>query len=60
MLRWLEEPGVRLVDVQGEWSCPVAGATRHVALHDAVAGVPPSLVPFGDRRDLPPAARPAR
>ena len=28
--------GVRLVDVEGEWTCPVAGATRHLALHDAV------------------------
>ncbi len=30
VLRWLERPGVRLVDVEGEWVCPVAGATRHL------------------------------
>ena len=30
ILRWLEAPGMRLVDVVGEWSCPVAGAARHV------------------------------
>ncbi|MEV5002929.1 DEDD exonuclease domain-containing protein [Nocardioides sp. LML1-1-1.1] len=30
ILRWLEAPGVRLVDVVGEWTCPVGGAARHV------------------------------
>src|SRR5690242_13658783 len=29
ILRWLESPGIRLVDVDGEWTCPIAGATRH-------------------------------
>ncbi|HWJ83397.1 MAG TPA: DEDD exonuclease domain-containing protein [Nocardioides sp.] len=28
ILRWLEQPGVRLVDVDGEWTCPVSGAGR--------------------------------
>ncbi|GAA5151453.1 DEDD exonuclease domain-containing protein [Nocardioides marinquilinus] len=32
VLRWLEAPGVRLVDVDGEWTCPVAGAGRHLDL----------------------------
>ena len=27
ILRWLEQPGVRLVHVDGEWTCPVRGAT---------------------------------
>ncbi len=26
VLRWLESPGVRIVDVDGAWTCPVAGA----------------------------------
>ena len=26
VLRWLESPGVRLVSINGEWSCPVHGA----------------------------------
>ncbi|HWI43852.1 MAG TPA: DEDD exonuclease domain-containing protein [Nocardioides sp.] len=30
ILRWLEAPGVRLVDVVGEWTCPVQGALRHL------------------------------
>jgi DNA polymerase-3 subunit epsilon len=60
ILRWLEAPGVRLVEVDGEWTCPVGGATRHLALHDAVSRSRLDLVPFDDRRDLTPVARPAR
>ena len=26
ILRWLESPGTRLVDLDGEWTCPVGGA----------------------------------
>jgi len=26
ILRWLESPGVRVVDVEGIWSCPIGGA----------------------------------
>ena len=26
ILRWLESPGVRIVDVDGVWSCPIGGA----------------------------------
>ncbi len=60
VLRWLESPGIRLVEVDGEWTCPVAGATRHLALHDAVNQSRLSLVAFDDRRDLAPLARPVR
>ena len=60
VLRWLESPGVRLIDVQGVWACPVAGATRHLAVHDAVAESRRSLVPFDERRDLAPVHQPAR
>ncbi|WP_249423738.1 DEDD exonuclease domain-containing protein [Nocardioides coralli] len=60
ILRWIEQPGVRLIDVQGEWSSPVAGAGRH--LHDAAASpaTRDSLVPFDERRHLPLLHRPAR
>lgn len=34
ILRWLESPGVRLVQVEGEWSLPVHGAARHKARID--------------------------
>jgi DNA polymerase-3 subunit epsilon len=60
VLRWLESDGIRLVDVDGEWSCPVAGATRHLAIHDAVNESRKTLVPFDDRRDLSPVHQPAR
>ena len=44
----------------GEWTCPVAGATRHLALHDAANESRLSLVPFDERRDLAPVHRPVR
>lgn len=60
VLRWLEQPGVRLVDIDGEWVCPVAGATRHLSLHDAVESSRLTLVPFDERRSLAPVHRPPR
>ena len=54
ILRWLESDGVRLVDVDGEWTCPVRGAHRHLPRHDAVALSRRELVPFDDRRSLRP------
>lgn len=30
VLRWLEQPGVRLVELDGEWDCPVRGAAGHL------------------------------
>jgi DNA polymerase-3 subunit epsilon len=58
ILRWLEQPGVRLVHVDGEWTCPIRGATRHLAVHDAVEVSRASLVPFGERRALATVAQP--
>jgi DNA polymerase III subunit epsilon len=60
ILRWLESPGIRLIDVDGEWSCPVAGATRHLAIHDSVNQSRLSLVPFSERRALTPVHQPVR
>jgi DNA polymerase-3 subunit epsilon len=60
ILRWLESPGVRLIGVEGEWTCPVTGAGRHLALHDAADGSRVSLTPFDERRDLTPTHQPAR
>ncbi len=60
VLRWLESPGVRLVEVDGEWTCPLLGSTRHLALHDAASTSRLSLVPFDERRSLAPVHRPAR
>jgi DNA polymerase-3 subunit epsilon len=58
VLRWLESPGVRLVDIEGEWACPVGGALRHLVVHDAVHQSRLSLVPFDERRALPVVHRP--
>ncbi len=32
LLSWLQEPGVRIVDVTGPWACPVRSAGSHVDL----------------------------
>lgn len=60
ILRWLESPGIRLVDVDGEWTCPVGGAKRHLAIHDAVEESKETLVPFDDRRGFTTVHQPIR
>ncbi|GGO87311.1 DNA polymerase III subunit epsilon [Nocardioides phosphati] len=60
VLRWLESEGIRLIDVEGEWTCPLAGAGRHLALHDAVQRSRETLVPFDERRELTVVHQPAR
>lgn len=60
VLRWLESPGIRLVHVDGEWSCPVRGAERHLATHDAVETSRLSLVPFDERRRITTVHQPVR
>jgi len=60
VLRWLESPGVRLVRVDGEWSCPVRGAAKHLSTHDAVEQSRQAMVPFDERRSLPTVHQPAR
>jgi DNA polymerase-3 subunit epsilon len=44
VLRWLESPTVRLIEVDGEWTCPVNGATRHLA----TSVVEPAEVELGE------------
>ena len=60
ILRWLESDGVRLVHVDGEWSCPVGGASRHLRIHDRVAQSREDLVPFEDRRHISTVHQPVR
>ena len=60
ILRWLESDGVRLVHVDGEWSCPVGGATKHLRVHDAVEQSRSAVAPFEDRRSLRPVRQPVR
>jgi DNA polymerase III subunit epsilon len=60
ILRWLESEGVRLVHVDGEWTCPVGGASRHLRVHDRVAQSRADLVPFDDRRPSGTVHQPVR
>ncbi len=34
ILRWLDLPGVRLVEIDGDWVSPIASATRYLPLVD--------------------------
>jgi DNA polymerase-3 subunit epsilon len=34
VLRWLDSPGIRLVEMEGTWTCPVSGAGRHISRLD--------------------------
>ena len=60
ILRWLEAPGTRLVEVTGDWCSPADGAG---GLREWVQGLDAgreSARPFEDRRSLRPVHRPAR
>ena len=46
VLGWLEKPGTRLVDLQGEWTCPVDGAGSSRAALEPQAGSWTSVEPF--------------
>lgn len=54
LLRWLETPGTRIVEVTGTWALPADGAARTRCLLDVASG---PVDPFADRRGLRPAAR---
>jgi DNA polymerase-3 subunit epsilon len=56
ILRWLESPGVRIVDLDGSWSCPVGGAGAVRASLEP--GRPAGVAPF-DRDPAPSAPRSA-
>ncbi len=58
VLRWLEQPGTRLVQVEGDWASPAFGAGAHGAFLEAAGGARGAAAPFEDRRALPMAARP--
>jgi DNA polymerase III subunit epsilon len=52
VLRWLESSGIRLVDIDGTWTCPLGGAGRHVATLVAAEAGRDSVIPFDERRML--------
>jgi DNA polymerase-3 subunit epsilon len=60
ILRWLEEPGTRLVHTSEPWFLPAAGAG---GVRDVLAAAGPerrSSDPFADRRGLRPVGQPVR
>ena len=57
ILRWLEEPGTRLVLASDPWQMPAFGAGR---LRSYLATARAHADPFRERRRLPMVARPAR
>jgi DNA polymerase-3 subunit epsilon len=44
ILRWLESPSIRLIHIDGEWTCPVSGATRYLDATAATAPAPAERV----------------
>jgi len=60
VLRWLESPGTRLVEVDGSWACPAYGAGGQRVLLDLAIELPSDTDPFGDHRGLRPVHQPAR
>jgi DNA polymerase-3 subunit epsilon len=46
VLRWLEAPGVRIVSLEGEWTCPVHGAGAARARLEPLAAAPRDAVGF--------------
>jgi DNA polymerase-3 subunit epsilon len=60
LLRWLERDGVRLIHVDGTWSCPVDGAESQRDLLDEIEASRDSLAPFDTPRLSGTLARPHR
>lgn len=55
ILRWLETPGTRLVDIDGVWALPAGGAGSLRGLLGAADTDNRAAQPFDDRRRLRPA-----
>jgi DNA polymerase-3 subunit epsilon len=58
VLRWLEQPGTRLVELEGgSWTCPARGAG---GLGELLEHRPAPADPTADRRRIRPIPRPTR
>lgn len=60
VLRWLESDGVRLVHVDGTWTCPVDGAGRARSRLEPLVASWEELDPFEEAGSAGAASRPAR
>ena len=60
LLRWLNEPGTRLVSASEPWTSPAAGAARLRSWLASADSARRSAHPFADRRRLPVTHQPIR
>jgi DNA polymerase-3 subunit epsilon len=60
VLRWLDTPGIRLVEMDGTWTCPVSGAGRHLGRLDHAGSTDEHRIPGERRRRLRPLGATAR
>jgi DNA polymerase-3 subunit epsilon len=60
VLRWLELPDTRIVEIEGCWASPARGAARMHEWLAAAQSAGDALDPFADRRRLRIDAQPAR
>ncbi len=60
VLRWLEAPGVRIVSLEGEWTCPVHGAGAARARLEPLAAAPRDAVGFDEPAPATGTAAPHR
>ncbi len=60
LLRWLNQPGTRLVQASEGWSSPAAGAARLRNWLASAEGARRTAEPFADRRRLPVLHQPNR
>ena len=60
ILKWLEQPGVRLVHLDGVWACPVNGAESQRSLLESITASRGSLTPFDAPRQSRTYSQPAR
>jgi DNA polymerase-3 subunit epsilon len=58
VLSWVERPETRLVELDGVWSSPSAGARRWRTLLEQLVAARPAAEPFADRRPSRPLSRP--
>jgi DNA polymerase-3 subunit epsilon len=60
VLRWLAQPGTRLVRLDGQWSSPATGAASLGGWVEAAESARDTARPLDDTRGLRPLHRPAR
>jgi DNA polymerase-3 subunit epsilon len=60
ILRWLEKPGTRLVELTGTLACPAPGTGAFSSFLDRIEAGRTERDPFADGRSLGTRARPER